>query len=495
MNSRILSFYPCNKYNWKIIMVFFTLKQQKSFRGVLTCLPIIGLFSANASSSLTATTAQYIIGNEPQILEATLDKIKNSIYFKITDIIGFSYDYSPGQVSNINLPLNSQFNLVDPKLAQITLSGSDITDDDGDLLSTSNSYSVSNLSYVWKDKNNTIISNNSSNNLGGDICTDSSSYNGPYSLNISFDFTAYTQYGVPNSTTTSITKGYTVNANDGICYIQPGNLALNIPSGWPEGGNNAAAGSNGINRSPAFDSSVFVQSKGFKAWVGKKFPTTAFPDARFQIVPYNSVSGYTVSLEQNPNSALADQQTYAKGQFKFTTSTPDQSQPYVLKVVNNTTSVPYYYSFKLGSSRSWFTPTSTPSTTQTVASALSTCKTSGADLPTRAELTNSIYANDSSTISMGAYAANNGYSRAIGDSLTAEWGKIFYYAPSDGNRRDMVATVPASAISRYFNYSYYWSKDIPNSSVSKTTTYIVGAVEGNVQTRSTTGGSYVLCVQ
>lgn len=476
-------------------MVFFALKQKCAHRAILTSLPVFALFSVNAFSSLTATTAQYIVGNEPQILAATLDKIKNSIYFKITDTVGFSYDYSPGEVSDINLPLNSQFNLVNPRLGQISLSESDISDDDGDLLSTTNSYSVSNLSYVWKDKNNTVISNSSSSNLGGDICTNSSSYNGPYSLNVSFDFTAYTQYGVPNSTTTSIAKGYTVNANDGICYIQPANLALNIPNGWPEGGNNAAGGSNSVNRSPAFDSSVFVQSKGFKAWVSKKFPTTAFPDARFQIVPYNSVSGYTVSLEQNPNSALADQQTYAKGQFKFTTVTPDQSQPYVLKVVNNTTSVPYYYGFKLGSSRSWFTPTSTPSTTRTVASALSTCQTSGADLPTRAELTNSIYANDSSTISMGAYATNNGYSRAIGDSLTAEWGKIFYYAPSDGNRRDMVATVPASDISRYFYYSYYWSKDIPNSSVSTKTTYIVGAVEGNVQTRSTTGSSYVLCVQ
>lgn len=475
-------------------MVFFALKQKRAHRAILTSLPVFALFSVNAFSSLTATTAQYIVGNEPQILAATLDKIKNSIYFKITDTVGFSYDYSPGEVSDINLPLNSQFNLVNPKLGQISLSESDITDIDGDLLSTTNSYSVNNLSYVWKDKNNTVISNSSSSNLGGDICTDSSSYNGPYSLNVSFDFTAYTQYGVPNSTTTSIAKGYTVNANDGICYIQPGNLALNIPNGWPEGGNNAAGGSNSVNRSPAFDSSVFVQSKGFKAWVDKKFPTTAFPDARFQIVPYNSVSGYTVSLEQNPNSALADQQTYAKGQFKFTTVTPDQSQPYVLKVVNNTTSVPYYYGFKLGSSRSWFSFLATPSTRPTFANALSSCNTLGADIPTRAELTNSIYSTDTSTISMSAYAQNNGFSRTIGEGLTAEWGKVFYYSPSDGNKRDMMANV--SDLSKNFYYWYYWTKDIPDSSVSKTVNYTVGLVEGNVQyTTKTSTSPYVLCVQ
>lgn len=450
-------------------------------------------FISNTYASLSAETAQYIIGHEPEIPTATVEKIKENIYFTITDPLDFSYDYQPGTADQIYFPLGSQFKHITPKVIDIPLNNDDINDIDGDILST---YSISNISYVWVDKNNTIVSNDSSNTLGGTICENSSSYNGPYSLDVSFDMTVNTIYGVPNSATTKIEKNFTVQADDGICYIQPGVLALNIPNGWPEGNNNASAGSNSINRSPAFDSNIFVQNKGFIAWADKRFPTTAFPDARFQIVPYNSISNYNISIEKNPNSSLTDQQSYAKGQFKFSTLKPEQDALYVIKVVNSTTKVPYYYSFKLASSRSWFTFLSQPSTRPTYADALKTCNTLGADIPTKAELTNSIYANDSSTISMDAYAKNNGYLRTIGEGLTAEWGKIYYYSPSDGNRKDMMASVSSTDLTKNFYYSYYWTKDVPYTSVSTTRNYTVGSVEGNIQsTTKTSTGPYVLCIQ
>ncbi|RKS87514.1 hypothetical protein DES39_0748 [Orbus hercynius] len=104
-------------------------------------------------------------------------------------------------------------------------------------------------------------------------------------------------------------------------------------------------------------------------------------------------------------------------------------------------------------------------------------------------MTNSIYATgEYSTIS--DYAKNNGYSRAIGGGVTAEWGKIFYYAPGDGNRKDMMANLPASAIKKIFNYSYYYTSQVSTNSSGYH--YDVGVVEGNVSINS---GAYTICMK
>ncbi|WP_392562995.1 hypothetical protein RHO12_05880 [Orbus sturtevantii] len=454
------------------------------------------VFTTNVFCALSATTINYILGHPPEIGNTAVMKFENSINFRVTNSLGFTHDYQPNSEGQVYLSLDERFIDISPVIKDVILTDSDISDINGDKISTSIPYTISSLSYTWKDKNDNVISNNSTKNLGSDICVSSTSYQGPYTFSLLFDVAVNTEYGVPNASTMTVQKDFIINADDGICYMQPGTLVVNTRNGWPDGDNAWPAGRESVARQPSYDPDVFVLRKGFKAWVEQKFPTTAFPEARFKIVPHQNINNYTISVKDNPNNALIDQQTYAKGQFKFGNIKPAQGELYTIEVKNNISNISYYYSFALKPSRSWFTvgqvtgngTSATATARKSYIQAVEKCGVN--NLPTRAELTDSIYSTGT-LAPTGAYAKNNGFIRGIGP-LTSEWGAIYYYAPKTFNdKRDMMKTVNEN-LKQHFSYWYYWTKD----AYSATQNFLVGDVEGNVVNYATSNGDgRILCVE
>ncbi|WP_392552643.1 hypothetical protein RHO14_01925 [Orbus wheelerorum] len=446
-------------------------------------------------AALSASTASYIYGNSPEILPTVDNKILNTIKFNILSDVGESYEFIPGSDDTIYV---SYTNTPSSLSATIDFSGldiSDIHDIDEDYLAAVNGLEVKNISYEWKDFNNNIISTSSTDWLGGNICK--SSYKGDSSITVSFTIQANTEYGLPRLGERVISKTFKVNANDGICYIQPGVLALNIPNGWPEGGNNASAGSDWVNRSAdPYNAEQFTRSKGFNAWAknsnGKSFPTTAFPDARFRIIPFGNISNYTYQIVKNPNSALVSDvrssNASSKSEFKFRDITPTQNADYVFLVKNSRTKGQFYYRFSISN---WVYVASKKGNWITLTQAKYLCASKGDRLPSRKELSNSPYTfiDFADSLSHGNwYLRNNGFSRAIGEGVMAEWGKIFYYAPGDGNARDMMKDV--KNLRRLFDYDFYFTNE-PSKTAGMN--YSVGTAEGNVIVEF--DSAYAMCVK
>ncbi|WVD67911.1 hypothetical protein RHO13_09110 [Orbus wheelerorum] len=479
----------------KNIIKFYIINEFKLIKKIAYFFTVYLIFTTHVFAALSATTVSYILGHSPEIVQSGVTKFENSINFRVTNTLGSTQDYFPNEQNQVYLSLGERFIDIRPVINDVVLIDSDMSDINGDTISRSEPYTISSLSYTWKDKQGNVISNDSTKNLGNDICVNRTSYPGPYTVSISFDAVISTEYGAPNSSIITIQKDFKINADDGICYMQPGTLAVNVAGGWPDGDNAWGAGREWVNRQPSYDSNVFVLRKGFKAWVDEKFPTTAFPEARFKIVPYQNANNYTISVKDNPNNALIDQQYYSKGQFKFGSTKPAQGELYTIEVKNNTSNISYYYSFALKPSRSWFTVgqvtgngTGDSATAKKVYSqAVSRCGVN--NLPTRAELTNSIYATGAQ-VPNDAYARNNGFMRSIGP-LMSEWGAIYYYAPKTFNdKRDMMKTVSEN-LKQHFSYWYYWTKE-PSSS---TQNFLVGDVEGNILSYATSNGDgRILCV-
>lgn len=448
---------------------------------------IIFLFPHFVFPLLSATTLQVIHGNQPEIPAAMISKLQTNTHIRVTSA-GYTYLLPEKNGNLVYSGLSRRFDELSIFIDLSPFIPSDINDVDGDVLANQNGIQITSLNYEWKNRHDVIIANDSSKNLGGDICNNMASYDGPYQLAIRAVVKVTTEYGIPREESTSFDKTFTVHADDGICYIRPNNLALNISRGFPPSNPNSA-GSSWINRDPAYDNNVFKVQEGFFPWAKVKFPTMAFPRAKFKVMPLKALSTYTISLLNNPNNAL---QTVSSGEYEFSTIKPMQGTPYIIKVHNNTNNVDYFYSFSLNSSRSWFTYSLEYSASSGWSNqgraelaynkALTYCQNKGADLPTRAELTNSIYAESFMADNGGDYVRNNGFSRTIGGGLAAEWGKLYYYAPKNGDLKTPVGD---------FAYWFYWTKDVKPDNGMR---YGVGVVEGNV---TTVKGSdyYYMCVE
>lgn len=446
---------------------------------------------------LTVTTANYIQGTPPSILDTADTKILNGIQVKLNLKNIDPIIIAPDSNKKLSLAFNtspSNYSF-DVDLSQLT--NADISDRDGDYLESSNSFIIQSITAEWKDQNNNVIASNSTNPLGDNLCT-GSSYKGDSSVTVTVQFFARTQYGIPtDSESRQVSKTFPVTTNDGLCYIQPGVLGLIMTNGWVEGGDNASWGADWINRPDPYDTNQFVPHKGFKTTAtnsnGKYFPTTAFPSARFRVVPLKSISQYTYKLFKNPNSSLKNVPRSSvpdsKSEFVFTNNAPNSGDDFVIQVTNTQTNATFFYQFSI---IHWFYVHTGNLSFVSLSGAQSLCQNSGDRLPTRAELSNSPLSYDNN-VNENWYLAGNGFKRIIGNSLMGEWGKIFYYAPINGDLRDMMAGL--TDYQKLFNYDFYFTKDMspkvdPNGFVHA---YSVGVAEGNVIVEP--DSAYTICIK
>ena len=462
------------------------------------------LFSSNntlAILSLSVTTQMYIHGNAPEIQMSGESKVLNGIQLKLNVPNSDPLIINPGTSNELSVAFDTSPSMFSFDVDFSAMNNDDIIDVDGDYLGSSNNFKVESVTAEWRDKNNNLIAPDSTASLGGNICK-SEGYKGDSTLKLTFSISAKTQYGTPaESQPKEVSKTFTVKANDGICYIRPGVLAVNTlyPTGWPEGDNNAWWGSNVVNLADPFDSNQFVKGTGFIASAvdasGNHFPSTAFPYARFRIVPVNSISQYTYKILKNPNSSLKNvprsSVADSKSEFIFTNNVPSKGDKFVIQLTNTQTNATFFYQFSI---QHWFYVHTGNLGFISFYDAESLCRNSGDRLPTRAELTNSPLAYDNNT-NTEWYLQGNGYKRAIGKSLMGEWGKIFYYAPINGDLHDMMAGLSDADYAKLFNYDFYFTNELTSvvDSNGFIHRYSVGSSEGNVIVEP--DSAYTMCTK
>ncbi|MCX8657035.1 hypothetical protein J3U08_09550 [Gilliamella sp. B2894] len=442
------------------------------------------LFSwVNESSAiLSAQTVNKIIGNAPEIRQTADEKVLNGIQFKLK-IDGLDPAIiSPGTANKISVAYNTSPSLYSFGIDTSSLNDSDIYDVDGDKIANVDSFIIQSINAEWRDQNDNIIPSDSTASLGSDVCN-SSTVKANLSVKLTIQFIAKTQYGDPDtSQPKEVSKTFQVSADDGICYIRPGVLALITNNGWNEGDNYAPYGADTISVDPPYNSDQFTIHKGFIATAkdqnGNYFPTYAFPEARFRIVPVNPISDYSYTLVKNPNNSLVNtfraSNSDSKSEFKFTDNVPDQGDKFVILVTNNRTLAQFYYTFSI---KHWLYFLNNPIGNWQDSNKL--CKKNNDRLPTRAEITNSPLAYIPTT-NDNYYVKGNGYRRAIGEGLTAEWGKTYFYAPLDIIGRDMLSGV--LNLKNFIYYEFYFTNEVSSMKdvLGNYKYYSVGIVEGNV---------------
>ena len=460
------------------------------------------IFSNNlfAILSLSVTTQMYIHGNAPEIKMSGSAKALNGIQLKLQVPNNAPLVITPGSSNEISVAYDTSPSMYSFDIDFSAMNDDDIIDVDGDYLGSSKNFKVDSVTAEWRDSKNNIISSDSTAPLGSNICN-SATYKGDSTLKLTFSISAKTQYGTPTeSQPKEISKTFTVKANDGICYIRPGVLAIIAKGGWSETDNWLSYGADTINRTDAYNPDQFVLHSGFKASAtdstGHHFPTTAFPEARFRIVPVNAISNYTYTLVKNPNGALIStarsSNPDSKSEFKFTDNAPAKDDQFIILVKNNQTKAQFYYRFSLNH---WMYIYQQQLNWVDYNTAERLCTANNDRLPSRAELTNSFLATGV-TNNENWYIPQNGYKRAIGEGLISEWGKLYPYAPNgiDNSGRDMMADITDS-LKHFVAYDFYFTYELSQLKDNNglTRRYSIGSVEGNVIVEP--DSAFTMCVK
>lgn len=385
------------------------------------------IICSKSHAALSAQTANTIRGHEPR-LSTTLEQeisqgtsIFSLFQFEFNGII---YDDSNIAALKIEPMLYSPQSLKNSIVAGLktTLSDDDATDSDGD-----KDFSLSAIdSLVVKIKNSASqdITNTTSN-----FCYLNNTF-APYSIEISGDIRLSTQYGDPsnkdytqNTLETNYkqpSKTFQIPGIQGVCYARP-NINIDNKTSGP-----------------------WVSNTGFKLQsvtdASKNFPTTGFNGAYFslvtlgvnateltfdstQITQGNITASISIVNNNTINVALtgpSSGETNGLGPIKYL-------RPGIITIQDKDKKINYSFDIK-----QWFIPHAGALKYDVAESYCNTLTGSNADyrLPTRAELSNSVYAN---ATTYPPYPATDGtnsllgsYTRQIGEGMFAEWGYASY---------------------------------------------------------------------
>ncbi|XKM12559.1 hypothetical protein RCS94_05925 [Orbaceae bacterium ac157xtp] len=230
--------------------------------------------------ALSAVSANTIKGNAPTVQNSRLG-------FKVN---GESFSVALG---NIDPSVAKEFDagLSFSHFTIINLTDADYYDADGDVAHPTTSLTTGTKSVKWYDGNGTEITD--TNKLLG--C--GTNYSLPLTLKIKIqDVQVHSKYGNPrDSVPTALEQSYKIMPTQGICFAKPGALVVfsSSPIRHPTKGGGHTAD--------------FDPANGFKAnptVSSVKFPTTAFPGARFQLKMTGSQTDWNYSVITNPNNAV-----------------------------------------------------------------------------------------------------------------------------------------------------------------------------------------------
>ncbi|XKM14441.1 hypothetical protein RCS94_04510 [Orbaceae bacterium ac157xtp] len=234
--------------------------------------------------ALSATSANTIKGRAPTVQNSSLG----------FNVDGEDYSKAIGNIDpNVAKAFDAGLSL--RHFTVMNLRNADYYDADGDVAHSTTPFTTGTKSIKWYKSDGTEISD--LNQLLG--C--GSNLGSVLTLKIKIqNIQAHSEHGDPrDSVPTTLEQSYKIAGSQGICYVKPGSLK------WDFHVNPAGV------RSPTQGGGYtedFVPNKGFKAnptVSNVKFPTTAFPRARFQLVMTGIQTDWNYSVITNPNSAVS----------------------------------------------------------------------------------------------------------------------------------------------------------------------------------------------
>lgn len=353
--------------------------------------------SSSSQATLQAKTSRTIQGKTP-VLQGIPEE---NLSFSIDN--GVSY-YSAAMN---NVPSVFSLKLSFSDFTAQALSDNDYYDMDGDLqLAAGAVISTPTIPTIsWQDDTGIIIPVSDYNKSIG--C---SGYKLPLKLAITAsNIVVSSQYGDPSvNHIGTLTKTYSINPSSGICSIKPNGMIVSPNSQWM-GWNGSVWGwnSGAITGDGGGYSADFDPDNGFKpepTVASSTFPTTGFPQAKFQMVMSGGNAGYTFSTPiVSPDGAVT------VDELGNVTLVSKPSGNVTIRAVSGAET--HDYTFNIGL---WVLPYLSQ---QTYQQAVIQCG-SESNLLTRAEMTNSPY----NTAPMGWTYRANYSTRAIGAGVISEWG-------------------------------------------------------------------------
>ena len=363
---------------------------------LLLLIVLLSGISLVSHASLTASTAQLIMGNAPKF-NPTLEQEMAQQHFSL-----LVFSYLGVTYNNDNI---QAMPLIDPKqtiqdfikqvsLEQIVLKEGDALDVDGD---KNFSTEFNNITITVQDKNNQAI------DLNSNFCEHVDG--APMRLQLEAQLNLSTRYGVPNTSSYNVSQTYLIPFKPTICYLKPS---------LTYGGGKYAGVTSVWNAKQGF---IYDESK-------TNFPTTGMDGLNYDI----KVLGVDVLQEQidriYSSSAHVDLMlTPVDSQTLNITlrgPTADNPQSFLPNIYSVLIGPVITYRFKINN---WFIHNNDQSLTWTNAN--NWCQQLGGQR--RYQLPDITQLSNASTDVFSNTGANQQYTRAIGQGLLAEWGSLVSY--------------------------------------------------------------------
>ncbi|KDN10333.1 hypothetical protein GAPWKB30_1064 [Gilliamella apicola] len=375
----------------------------------------------SVNAILTATSSQIITGNAPQVVVlSSADKHGFTVN-------GVFYSEASGTIKSSEVKeFDGNLTLNDFKVAIYTSTNLDkvenYSDIDGDSADPQEPFKVESTNYWWYDNNGVRIIGNDKKKMIG--C--GSGFSMPLKLIIKTNVSAHSAYGIPDvGKQITLAKTYQIAPKSQICYAKPNDVIVSPNLQWrsydPNLASNPISGPwawNGTNisRHPNAGggySADYVYNWGFKAnpiESGKKFPTTGFPGAKFQLVMIGAQDDYRYQILNNPGGGVSVDQN---GVVEL--NSKPSGNVTVRTTLKRDTSIIHDYIFNPTSV--WLEPKNNDNIN--LSNAINLC--GGMDnIPLRKDYTNSPAINVAENQNWKIYP--NSFTRSIGGSVMGEWG-------------------------------------------------------------------------
>ncbi|WP_218837609.1 hypothetical protein, partial [Gilliamella sp. Occ4-3] len=394
---------------------------------------IFFLLPFSATATLSATTVGTIMGNAPLFISASSE---NNLGFTVKDTF-----YSE-QLKNIpksfdkNLTLND-FIIKTPTDFKFSPT-LNYYDEDGDRASDKGAFSIGAITFKWFDNAGQEISKSQY----GKVIGCGSGFQMPLKLVITLsDIQVHSEYGVPkDSELSNLTKIYQINTDSAICFAKPNQMIVNNNQTWgspyhfTQNGktdcvlvgygtvedslidpNRGYKGWNKIGTEyrdsicgGGYDHNVFDPLNGFYASAYPKFPTTGFSGAQFQLIMTGAQTDWDYSVNTTPVGSV----TVDNNGMVYLNHKPNGAVTVSAKFKSDNSII---HSYTFNPTKTWVAP---KDGVYTYEQATQVCH-GEANIPTRAEMSNSPNASDSWKIVPLTWDL---FTRTINQGVLSEWG-------------------------------------------------------------------------
>jgi hypothetical protein len=269
---------------------------------------------SSSDAILTGATTNVITGNAPEVIAlSSADKqgfTLNGVFYSEAN-----GNIKAGEIKEFDG--NLTFN--DFKVANYAPTNLDrvknYRDIDGDNIDANQPFKVESTYYWWYDNSGKRITGDDKKKIIG--C--GSGFSMPLKLIIQTKVKTYSEYGIPKeSKPSTLAKTYQIASRSELCYAKPNGAIIYPDRQWGKPGDNPDLhyqmywnASDGRTRSKGGGGYTrdYVPDYGFKVVTtvsgGRKFPTTGFPGAKFQLVMTGAQTDYRYQVINNPGSGVS----------------------------------------------------------------------------------------------------------------------------------------------------------------------------------------------